>query len=1265
MCASGAQCIPEVYLCDGDVAYGNAQWGPDCTDGSDEVWQWCAHPDRTEVEIPAGLHHYHNNLVQQCSSGESVFSCDSTGCVASGCQSCLHCDDSAEDCLLQPFACIGAGCVWDTDECRAATSSDQELSAECQGLQLAASCAAESEFCSEACYDSLHAVPAACLGATGEFNSLGASSAWINQVETLKGGKCATRGCTGPGKTQLRVQLFDSFGDGWNMEPDCTDPENGCNVYTISTVPNAPSPSPLTTVTGTLEYSANLEASAGELQMCVDSTSTKCVQIHVGAEGTFPEEISWSVKDAATGATLTPRSRMGANSFYRHDAIDDDVDDCTDVPMPERRFRCYNGEMIPWSEVCDNSPDCRNGEDEAPTLAGFCPHKTTCNVLNPEMIGNGWCDDAADPETNTVGCGFDGGDCQCLRDFANIKADCSFPMVGTGASAVRGDAPPTGRCVDFGTCAQGRQFTTNGVTTVVPRFSDFTNDCFYIHEPAVYRALTEFSFTCSPTFTCSNGDQILESNKCNGWKDCLDGSDEGFTMCAGQYQYGVVERSFRCIDGTLKDQALECNGVCNCGNTAHGMCEDEHPVRGDTTCAAQVCGRRATSVLEACGGVWPASISADGVQKATCGTMCATELVALFTDASCDQHLPAGLTAAGAADAVRLCQHVIDHRAQPVFLCRDSTQTTIPIGQSQVCDEVDDCGGAEDEARHTPKCPYIVQAEAEAAGVEAQIDDCVGIPRDPALLQNGVCDKIDGVEIFNCAGLGSGLDYDAGDCKVEAVIEMETRVAAPLTPAQFAQALAAASDTIDPEMVEISSYTETTAATISLGGLTPAMLDPDTPAGAAAAEQIIAGLCTLLNQPEPCSVTLTGQDKGRRRLGMPVDRLYNTSVHGNSSSFIAPEYAQRRRTQASTTDVGYTVTSTEPLSSTMQSDSYGSDAADAINSGGNILPVIDPSTVVSDVGDVETDIDFVITVDSSSLDTGSGVQSSADVSAALGTELTTTLEDSSTMRSALVAAGADICDSCRMSTTTGAVHTSSVQTQETGSGPPPAPPPPPVTVRCTGNADSSEDFDCGSQNLKDGASSIVGNDADTCCMDSSTDGLTDEQKVVAAAAGGLLIILLLCCCCIVIILLVCLYKRQGAAAAAVKQVDADIEVQQAHAVVPAGLEQWDTNQDGVLDAAELRAMAEASSSKLPPISPSVAVQPADDATPLLVAHLTEHGVKGNQEEYIRALVDDGFDTPELFDSLSLEELEKNYGFKRGHLRAVEAHRRATQVTQGP
>jgi hypothetical protein len=41
MCASGDQCVPASFVCDGSSEWGNAGWGPDCADGSDEVLEEC------------------------------------------------------------------------------------------------------------------------------------------------------------------------------------------------------------------------------------------------------------------------------------------------------------------------------------------------------------------------------------------------------------------------------------------------------------------------------------------------------------------------------------------------------------------------------------------------------------------------------------------------------------------------------------------------------------------------------------------------------------------------------------------------------------------------------------------------------------------------------------------------------------------------------------------------------------------------------------------------------------------------------------------------------------------------------------------------------------------------------------------------------------------------------------------------------------------------------------------------------------------------
>jgi hypothetical protein len=669
MCANQVECIPSAYLCDGDLTFGNAQWGPDCADSSDEVWEWCADPARDDDDRLS-----HNrfrpvgptggvNLARVCSLGEPSFMCTMSdgrveGCAVDGCSACYFCDDTTPGCLLEPAACLASGCFWDTSdtECRMSLAADPALPAGCQDLQLDPSCSDDSEYCPVACYDSLQLITPTCLTA---FETLGVSTDWSAQVQALKavGGRCNVGGCSGATRTELRFLMRDSWGDGWN-EPGTTGNEWEIKSTSVTDVE--------TSEMGTL-----LEGAEAEKNLCIDSTATKCVLVHVTGDGTYPEEIAWTVKSAATGATLTPRATMSAHSYYLFDATPaDGVDDCGTVATPAKLFRCRGGVMINWNLLCDGNFDCRDQDDEASGgLAGFCPHAASCDVLTPSRVGNGFCD--AGTDYDTMSCGYDGGDCTCEHNYEAIKTDCSFT----------GDTPPTGRCLDFGTCAAGRTSTTNGVTTTIPTFASFMRDCrdelFY--QDARLPALEDFALTCAATFTCTSGERTMLSNKCDGVKHCVDGSDEGFQMCGSEYVFGNTGRAFRCINGNEVEAALECNGVCNCWNRQTGMCEDEHPVRGDTTCAAQECARRATSILATCGGTWPASMLATGEQKARCGVMCAPLLVELLADAACTSHRPTGLTAAKAADASRVCQFVLTNHVQPSFLCRDSAGLTVPL----------------------------------------------------------------------------------------------------------------------------------------------------------------------------------------------------------------------------------------------------------------------------------------------------------------------------------------------------------------------------------------------------------------------------------------------------------------------------------------------------------------------------------------------------------------------------------------------------------
>ena len=67
------------------------------------------------------------------------------------------------------------------------------------------------------------------------------------------------------------------------------------------------------------------------------------------------------------------------------------------------------------------------------------------------------------------------------------------------------------------------------------------------------------------------------------------------------------------------------------------------------------------------------------------------------------------------------------------------------------------------------------------------------------------------------------------------------------------------------------------------------------------------------------------------------------------------------------------------------------------------------------------------------------------------------------------------------------------------------------------------------------------------------------------------------------------------------------------------------------------------------------------ATPAaeLAAMLVSLGIAdGPAAGYAAALAEDGFDTPASFGTLSLDELQDDFGFKRGHLRMVEKARDA-------
>lgn len=61
-----------------------------------------------------------------------------------------------------------------------------------------------------------------------------------------------------------------------------------------------------------------------------------------------------------------------------------------------------------------------------------------------------------------------------------------------------------------------------------------------------------------PTFTCQNGELVSANAKCDDWEDCSDGSDE--LGC------GPPEPQFDCGDGTTVPQSFVCDDYPDCTN---------------------------------------------------------------------------------------------------------------------------------------------------------------------------------------------------------------------------------------------------------------------------------------------------------------------------------------------------------------------------------------------------------------------------------------------------------------------------------------------------------------------------------------------------------------------------------------------------------------------------------------------------------------------------------------------------------------------------